>query len=76
VQRSGIERQFGTVTKARKIARYFLETENIGIGHLLCHGDDPRQVGQAVATLSALDIPRNQPHQRMPARMKDCTNCR
>jgi hypothetical protein len=81
--RQMVGQQFGklralicTAIEPGEVGRYFLEAEHICIGHLFCHRNDPRQVGYAVATLSALDIPRDQPHQRMPARMKDCTNWR
>ena len=40
-----------------EIGRYLLETEHVGVGDLFCHGNDPRKIGHAVATLSALDIP-------------------
>ena len=39
-------------------------------------GDDARRVDDAVDAAAPLDIPRDELHQRMPARMKLCTNCR
>src|SRR4051794_22112847 len=75
-QRSQLHALICAAVKFSKIVGHLLKAKDIGVCHPLRYGDDPRQVGHAVATFSALDIPRNQPHQRMPARMKDCTNCR
>ena len=41
-----------------KIVGHFLEAEHVGVRHLAGDRDDPRQIGDPVATEAALDIPR------------------
>ena len=56
-QRSQLRALIRAIIEVDKIVGHFLETVDVGVRHLFCHGDDPRKVGHTVATLSALDIP-------------------
>src|SRR5437868_11495124 len=75
-QRGKLSRLFGVSVQAGKTFRDFLKAEHVRIGQRSRNRDDALQIDDTVAALAPLDIPRDQKHQRIPARIKDCTNWR
>ena len=62
-------------TRVRKVVRDLLEAQHVEIRELPGRGDDARGVDSTIHPAAPLHVPCNQNH-RMPARMKDWTNCR
>ena len=62
-----------------KVVGHLLQAEHIEIGHAAGMGDEARKIDASVDAAAPLHVPGDELHrypQRMPARMKLCTNWR
>src|SRR4051812_29603477 len=75
-QRGQLPALVGTAVETGKLLRYLLKAEYIGIGNRPGGRNDPCEIDNPVAAFAPLNVPGDQAHHRIPARMNDCTNWR